>query len=91
MPKALLCIKTNLYSAKEVLQQLEACEEVQEALMVTGVYDIIAKVEGETFDDLVDIINRRIRSLTQVREILSMLMIESEKSAQEQENGVIVV
>jgi len=91
MPKALLCIKTNLYSAKEVLQELEACDEVQEAFMVTGEYDIIAKVEGETFDDLVDIINRRIRNLTQVREILSMLMIDSKKPAQEQENGVIVV
>lgn len=91
MPKALVLIDTNVYSAKEVLQELKACKEVKEAFMVSGVYDIVAKVEGETINDLVDIINRRVRRLFQVRETLSMLIIEPKKSMQEQENGVIVV
>ena len=86
-----MLIDTNLYSAEEVLQELRACEEVQECFMVTGVYDIVAKVEGETFDQLVDIINRRIKRLFQVQETLSMIIVESEKNEQKQENGVIVV
>jgi len=91
MPRALVLIDTHFYSAEEVLQELRACEEVQEAFMVTGVYDIVAKVEGKTFDSLVDIINRRIKRLFQVQETLSMIIVESEKTAQEQENNAIMV
>jgi DNA-binding Lrp family transcriptional regulator len=91
VPKALVLIDTDLYSAKEVLQELRACEEVQECFIVRGVYNVVAKVEGETFDALVDIINRRIRCLFQVQETLSMIIVESEETAREQENGVIVL
>ncbi len=90
MPKALLCIKTNLNSAKEVLQELKTFKEVQEAFTVIGEYDIIARVESETFDDLVNI-DQHIKRLTNVREILSMLLLKPKKSVQEQENGVILV
>jgi DNA-binding Lrp family transcriptional regulator len=90
MPEALLCIKTNLNSDKEVLQELNVFEEVKEAFMVIGEYDIIAKVESKTFDDLVHL-DQRIKGLANVREILSMLLIKSKKSVQEQENGVIVL
>jgi DNA-binding Lrp family transcriptional regulator len=91
MPKALVLIDTNPYSAEEVLQELRACEDVQECFIVTGTYNVVAKVEGKTFDQLVDVINRRIKSLFQVKETLSMIIIEHEKTAQEQENGAIVV
>jgi DNA-binding Lrp family transcriptional regulator len=91
MPKALVLIDTDSYSAEEVLQELRACEEVQECFMVTGTYDVVAKVEGETLDQLVDVINRRIERLFQVKETLSMIIIEPEKAAQEQENEAIVV
>ena len=59
--------------------------------MVTGVYDIIAKVEAKTFDDLVDIINRCIRRITQIQSTLSMIIVESKKPGQEQQYGAIVV
>jgi DNA-binding Lrp family transcriptional regulator len=90
MPKALVLIDTDSYSAEEVLQELRACEEVQECSMVTGNYDVVAKVEGKTLDQLVDIINRRIEHLFQVKETLSMIIIEP-KTAPEQENETIVV
>ena len=90
MPEALVCIKTNLNSSKEVLQKLKTCTEVQEAFTVIGEYDIIAKVEAETFEDLVKI-DQCIKRLVNVREILSMLLLKPKKSVQEQENGVILV
>lgn len=89
MPKVLLCIKTNLKSTKKVLQELNAFKEVQEAFTVIGEYDIIAKVETKTFDDLVNI-DQSIKRITNVKEILSILLIKSKKSVEEQENGVIV-
>ena len=63
---------------------------MQECFMVTGNYDVVAKVEGKTLDQLVDIINRRIEHLFQVKETLSMIIIEPETD-QEQENEAIVV
>jgi DNA-binding Lrp family transcriptional regulator len=68
MPEALVCINT-----------LKTCREVQEAFRVHGVYDVVARVKGESFEDLVNIVNRRIKRLSQVQTILSMLIIESEK------------
>lgn len=89
MPKALVLIDTNAFSAKEVLQELRACDKVQECFMVTGAYDIVAKVEGETFNQLVEVINSHIKRLFQVQETLSMIIDESKKT--EKENEFIVV
>jgi len=79
MPEALVCINTDINSADEVFQELKACREVQEAFRVHGVYDIVARVKGENFEDLVNIVNTRIKNLSQVQTILSMLIIESGK------------
>ena len=79
MPEALVCINTSINSAEEVLQELRACPEVQEAFKVTGIYDIVARVKGENFEDLVSIVNNRIKRLIQVQTILSMLIVEPSK------------
>ena len=88
MPEALVCINTDINSAEEVFQELKACREVQEAFRVHGVYDIVARVKGENFEDLVNIVNTRIKQLSQVQTILSMLIIESEKPIR---NGELVL
>ncbi len=88
MPEALVCINTDINSAEEVFQELKACREVQEAFRVHGVYDIVARVKGENFEDLVNIVNTRIKQLSQVQTILSMLIIESEKPIQ---NGELLL
>ena len=88
MPEALVCINTDINSAEEVFQELKACREVQEAFRVHGVYDIVARVKGENFEDLVNIVNTRIKQLSQVRTILSMLIIESGKPVR---NGELVL
>jgi DNA-binding Lrp family transcriptional regulator len=91
MPEALVLISTDPYSANEVLQELKACEYVTECFLVNGAYDVIAKVEGDTFNSLVDVINRRIKRLFQVQETLSMMILGSQEKARVQENGAIVV
>ena len=90
MPEALVCIKTNQNSAKKVLQELKNCAEVTEAFTVIGEYDIIAKVETSTFEDLVKL-DQCIKEQANVREILSMLLLGPKKSVQEQEDGIVLV
>jgi DNA-binding Lrp family transcriptional regulator len=90
VPKALVLIDTDVYSAEEVLQKLRACEEVIEAFQVTDIYDVVGKIEAKTFDHLVDILNRRIRGLFQVQETLSMTIVD-EKPAKERKKELILV
>lgn len=79
MPEALVCVNTNLNSTEDVFRELKACPEIKEVFKVHGIYDIIARVKGDSFDDLVNIVNRRIKRLSQVQTILSMMIIEPKK------------
>jgi DNA-binding Lrp family transcriptional regulator len=91
VPKALVLIDTDVYSAEEVLQELRACEEVAEVFQVTGIYDVVAKIQAKTFNHLVSIIDRRIRGLFQVQETLSMIIVDCEEPAEEREKELILV
>jgi len=61
----------------EVLKEVKAVEGVEEAQMVYGIYDIVAKVKGETMDKLKHIITEQIRRIDKVRTTLTMMVIES--------------
>jgi DNA-binding Lrp family transcriptional regulator len=87
MPEALVCVNTNLNSTEDVYRELKACPEIKEIFKVQGIYDIIARVKGDNFEDLVNIVNRRIRRLNQVQTILSMMIIEPKKTI---ENGALL-
>ena len=78
MPKALVCITTELESTEEVLKRVRACEGVEEAFMVHGVYDIIAKVKGDTVDKLKKILTEKIMKISKVQKTLTMMVVESE-------------
>jgi DNA-binding Lrp family transcriptional regulator len=79
MREAFVCINASPGSVEEVFEEVKACREVQEAFRVHGVYDIIARVSGETFEELNHVVNERIKRLGEVQTILSMLLIDSEK------------
>jgi len=89
MPKALVCINTDFFGADEVLAELKACDEVEEAFRVHGVYDVIAKIHAETTESLLDIVTRYIKRLRNVQTAHTMLIIEPEES--EDENQVLLV
>lgn len=59
----------------EMLKKIKAIPEAQEAHIVSGVYDIIAKIETETMQDLKDTISWKIRRLDKVHSILTMIVI----------------
>jgi DNA-binding Lrp family transcriptional regulator len=78
VPVAFVCITTEPALMVEVLKEIRAVEGVEEAQMVYGVYDIVAKVKGETMDKLKHIITEHIRRIDKVRATLTMMVIESE-------------
>jgi len=75
MPTAFVFINTEPASMPEVLKKVKAVEGVEEAEMVYGVYDIVAKVKTETMDQLKQIITYNIRRLDNVRATQTLLVI----------------
>ena len=75
MTTAFLLINTEIGAESEVLKGLKDIKEVKEAHMVYGVYDIIARIETETMQELKDIISWKIRRLDKVRSTLTMIVV----------------
>ncbi|UCF45229.1 MAG: Lrp/AsnC family transcriptional regulator [Candidatus Bathyarchaeota archaeon] len=78
MPIAFVCVTTEPASMAEVLKALKAVEEVEEAEMVYGIYDIIAKVKGDSIASLRKIIIERIRKIDKVMATTTMMVVKSE-------------
>ena len=78
MPVAFVFITTEPASMPEVLKEIETIEGVDEAGMVYGVYDIVAKVKTETMDQLKHIITYRIRMIAKVLTTNTLLVVHQE-------------
>lgn len=79
MPIAFVLINTEIGSESAVLKALKKIGAVQEAYMVYGVYDVVAKVSADTMDKLKEIVTWHVRRLDKVRSTLTMIVIEETK------------
>ena len=77
MPLAFVLINSEIGAEDEVLKALKQVEGVEEAYIVYGVYDIVAKVRAESMDKLREIVTWKIRRLNRVRSTLTMVVVES--------------
>ncbi|MCJ7631250.1 Lrp/AsnC ligand binding domain-containing protein [Candidatus Bathyarchaeota archaeon] len=78
MPMAFILINTEMGSETEVLEALQKMVNVKEAFVVYGVYDLVARVEADTMDQLKDIVTWKIRRLERVRSTLTMMAVQSQ-------------
>jgi len=60
----------------ELLKELKRVDGVKEAHIVYGVYDLIAKVECESMEELKQTITRYIRGLDHVNGTLTLLVVD---------------
>ncbi|WP_455368377.1 Lrp/AsnC ligand binding domain-containing protein [[Eubacterium] cellulosolvens] len=75
MPASYVLINTEIGYEDAVVKQLRETAHIVESYVVYGVYDIIAKVEADTMEEIKDIITSKIRRLEKVRSTLTMIMI----------------
>jgi DNA-binding Lrp family transcriptional regulator len=75
VPTAFVFINTKPASMPEVLKKVKAIDGVEEAEMVYGVYDIVAKVKTEILGILKHIIAHNIMALANVASTQTMLVI----------------
>ena len=75
MATAYVLLNTELGAETEVMKDMTMIVEIKEAHLVYGVYDIIARIEAETMEDLKNIISWKVRRINRVRSTLTMITV----------------
>jgi DNA-binding Lrp family transcriptional regulator len=74
MPTAFVCITTEPEHMARVLKELKLVEGVEEAEMVYGIYDIVAKVKADSINSMKRIITEKIRTIQNVMATTTMMV-----------------
>ncbi len=75
MATAYVLLNTDLGAETEVMKDMKMIVEIKEAHLVYGVYDIIARIEADTMEDLKNIISWKVRRINRVRSTLTMITV----------------
>ena len=75
MASAYLLLNVEMGTEEEVIDSLKPLQEVKEAWMVYGVYDIVVRVEAETMEELKNVVSWTIRRLDRVRSTMTMIVV----------------
>ena len=73
--KAFILIETAVGRNKEMVTALKQLEGVKSVDTVTGPYDVIATIEGETFNDIGDLVAAKIHPIAGISRTVSCLVV----------------
>jgi DNA-binding Lrp family transcriptional regulator len=76
MPRAYVLFNVESGSEDNVLKQLRNINNVEEAYVSYGVYDLVVRVKADTMEELKDSVTHKIRTIKQVRSTLTLIMME---------------
>ena len=79
MDTAYVLINCDLGLEQLVINKLKSIPNIKEITGVFGVYDIIAKIEAETANDLREIITLKIRKIKEIHSTLTLMAIQGQK------------
>lgn len=82
MVTAYVLINSNLDTEEDVATQLRDVELVKEIYQTKGAYDIVAKLESESNQNLRDVITWQIRRLDNVRSTMTLVETEHHQRMQ---------
>jgi len=70
---AFVLVNAELGYEEDVLREIRKLNDVKEAYLVYGMYDIMVKVEGPSVEKVKDTVNVKIRKLDKIRSTLTMI------------------
>ena len=73
--KGFVLIETDVGVSKEVVDALRKLEGVDSVDSVTGPYDAIAVIEGETLTEIGDLVTGKINSIPGISRVVTCLVI----------------
>ena len=77
--KAFILIETVVGRKKEVVAALKQLEGVKSVDTVTGPYDVIATMEGETLNDVGHLVTAKIHPIAGISRTVSCLVMEDRR------------
>ena len=78
--RAYVLINVESGSEDKVLKELRKMNNVEEAYVSYGVYDLIVRVKADTMEELKTSVSHKIRTIDQVRSTLTLILIEAKVS-----------
>lgn len=75
MAGALILITAKVGTMKKVHEQIRELEEVEQAEMLTGQYDIMAIAKAENLSDITDTLIEKIRGIKEVKNTVTNVFI----------------
>jgi len=75
--KAFILIETVVGKNKEVIAALRQLKGMKSVDTVTGPYDVIAIIEGETLNDIGDLVTGKIHPITGISRTVTCLAIQA--------------
>ncbi len=76
MIQAFIMVNVETGSEENVLKHLKTLDNIKEAYVSYGVYDLIVKVKADNMEDLKEAVTRKIRSINEVESTLTLVMTE---------------
>jgi hypothetical protein len=75
MSKAFVFLNCDIGAEPEIIDQMNKISGVHEAVRVSGVYDIVAKISEESKESIVKLV-KKIRGISSIRSSLTMIVAE---------------
>ena len=72
---AFVFITTDADNNHTAIEDLKKIDEIKEVYLAHGEFDLVAKISGESFENLREIVHKRIRNLISVKSILTLTII----------------
>jgi DNA-binding Lrp family transcriptional regulator len=64
--------------SENVIEELEKIPEIEEFYRVQSIYDLIAKVNADSEDQLNEIVMRKVREIEGIKNTLTMIIVSKE-------------
>ena len=78
MAEAYVLVNCDLGAEEEIISGLKQIEQVKEVHGTFGAYDIIARVQSESADELMEAITSKIRKMDKIRSTLTLTVVEGQ-------------
>ena len=75
MAKACVLINCDLGSEDKIISDLRKLEHIKDAVGTFGAYDMVAKIEAETSEQLRETVTWKIRKMDKVRSTLTLMEV----------------
>ncbi|MDQ5870152.1 MAG: Lrp/AsnC ligand binding domain-containing protein [Thermoproteota archaeon] len=77
MPSAFVMISCNFGSTKEVVSELHDIDGVEQVLIVTGIYDVIVRINVQNKEDL-DRLLLHVRRMDEIQSTMTLVITQSQ-------------